>query len=87
MIHVDDHSGSASNKLAYNNGMRFSTFDIDLDLHGLHCGKEFNSGWWFKGCFTANLNGKFFQVVLWIQLNLPEFAGVEQLFPITKICR
>ena len=60
MIHVDDHSGSASNELAYNNGMRFSTFDIDLDLHGLHCGKEFNSGWWFKGCFTANLNGKFF---------------------------
>ena len=87
MIHVDDHSGSASNELAYNNGMRFSTFDIDLDLHGLHCGKEFNSCWWFKGCFTANLNGKFFQVVLWIQLNLPEFAGVEQLFPITKICR
>lgn len=61
MLHVDDFSGSTTDEMTYTNGMRFSTFDSDNDAHqSVHCGAHFNNGWWFRDCFTANLNGLFY---------------------------
>lgn len=37
--------------------MPFTTMDRDNDDFFLNCANIFNSGWWFKSCHTANLNG------------------------------
>ena len=59
IMHVSQHSGTATNinSFEFQNGMKFSTFDFDNDLYSGNCGRIYKSGWWFKNCFTANLNG------------------------------
>ena len=60
MMHVSQHSGTATNirSFEFHNGMKFSTFDSDNDLYaGGNCGREYKSGWWFESCFYNNLNG------------------------------
>jgi len=45
--------------MTYNNGMEFSTIDVDNDLwSGVNCAAhEKFGGWWYKLCTDANLNG------------------------------
>jgi hypothetical protein len=50
---------NGGDSMAYNNGMQFTTIDVDNDLYsGGNCvadGKY--GGWWFNACSEANLNG------------------------------
>ena len=40
------------------NNMYFTTFDRDNDQTGAeNCAASYKGGWWFRGCFTAHLNG------------------------------
>ena len=58
LLHVGKYSGTATDELKINNGQRFTTFDNDNDVHSTaNCGDAYKSGWWFKNCFTGNLNG------------------------------
>ena len=43
--------------MAYHNGMQFSTYDFDNDAIDNNCGYAQQGGWWYKGCYHANLNG------------------------------
>ncbi len=44
---------------ASHNNMKFTTYDEDNDLDpSLNCAKEFNSGWWFSGCYEVCLTGE-----------------------------
>ena len=49
--------------LSYHNGMAFSTYDADNDLHGndVNCVILMRSGGgnWYNACFRQNLNGQF----------------------------
>nr|XP_002125040.1 fibrinogen C domain-containing protein 1-like [Ciona intestinalis]XP_026691744.1 fibrinogen C domain-containing protein 1-like [Ciona intestinalis] len=46
--------------LSYHNGMLFSTKDRDNDLlHSQSCSSVYHSGWWYKTCHRANLNGQY----------------------------
>ena len=39
-------------------GQKFSTKDVDNDSHATNdCADTYKSGWWFKACLKANLNG------------------------------
>ncbi len=51
--------GTAGDSLMAHNNMKFSTRDRDNDLYVRNrgCGDDYNSGWWFVGCFPSNLNG------------------------------
>ena len=41
-------------------GMAFSTYDRDNDLHSTaHCAREHGCGWWFKNCHLAQPTGKY----------------------------
>ncbi|KAH9504364.1 hypothetical protein Btru_063424 [Bulinus truncatus] len=53
-------TGNVDNMMKVHRGQQFSTPDRDNDLAGdLKCAKNYQSGWWYASCHTANLNGIF----------------------------
>ena len=47
--------------MAYQNGMQFTTIDVDNDLKsGRNCASSVKfGGWWYKACADVNLNGRY----------------------------
>jgi ficolin len=43
--------------MAYHNGQKFSAKDKDVDTTNGSCAQRYKSGWWYKSCIHANLNG------------------------------
>ena len=41
----------------YHHGQEFSTFDVDNDANSGNCADMFIGAWWYRSCFTSNLNG------------------------------
>ena len=56
---ISNYSGNAGDSLFVHNGMKFTTKDIDNDLHENNCAAVHTGGWWFVACFHSNLNGLF----------------------------
>ena len=51
--------GDAGDGLDKHNGMMFSTKDADNDIHVKACAVLFKGAWWYKDCYTSNLNGQY----------------------------
>ena len=50
--------GTGYNAMNTHNGQQFSTYDNDNDQwSGGNCAYSHQGGWWYKGCYEANLNG------------------------------
>ncbi|XP_035670239.1 angiopoietin-related protein 2-like [Branchiostoma floridae] len=60
-LHISGYSGTARDSMAHNNGHRFSTLDRDNDAWSIgHCSQRWGQGgWWFPGCSTSVLNGRY----------------------------
>ena len=59
-LHISGFKGyGASDRLAYHNGMYFSTFDRDNDKYVYNCARSCKGAWWYNACHTSNLNGKY----------------------------
>lgn len=59
---IEGYSGTAGDAMStYHNNMKFSTIDRDYDQWELHCAKKDQSGWWFRACGYASLNGLYIQ--------------------------
>ena len=64
-LHVSGFPGDADNHLLstnpnrINNGMQFSTPDIDNDKVSNRCSYATTGGWWFNACSAITLNGAF----------------------------
>ena len=60
-LHIGQAQGPSSgyDAMAYHNGMQFSTYDKDNDIHNsLQCADQFGgSGWWYKNCYQSLLTG------------------------------
>ncbi|XP_018564022.1 angiopoietin-related protein 7-like [Anoplophora glabripennis] len=54
------YNGDAGDSLIYHAGSRFSTKDFDQDswVEG-NCAQAHSGAWWYRGCDTSNLNGKY----------------------------
>lgn len=44
-IDLMGYSGNASNALEYQNHMKFSSIDVDLDISNSHCAGDYEGGW------------------------------------------
>ncbi|XP_035785022.1 microfibril-associated glycoprotein 4-like [Anopheles albimanus] len=53
--------GNAKDSLRASDGSMFSTYDRDNDLHAGSCAAFYASGWWYRNCMNANLNGLYRQ--------------------------
>ena len=58
-LFVGFYSGTATDRLAYHNGMAFSTKDRDNEDDSLHCAVTCKGAWWYKGCYQSNLNSNY----------------------------
>ncbi|XP_078483478.1 microfibril-associated glycoprotein 4-like [Ciona intestinalis] len=59
---LDGHEtfSTAGDSFTHHNGMQFSTYERDNDIHdSKNCAAAFKGGWWFVYCMSANLNGLF----------------------------
>ena len=64
-LQVAGYNGTAGDSILYDsgsgrdslNGMAFSTYDRDNDLHGgLNCAQLWKGGWWYNACTNSQLN-------------------------------
>ena len=50
------------NSLFYNNNQLFAPKDYHNDEWSkTNCAVRYYGAWWFNGCYTSNLNGKYFR--------------------------
>ncbi|KAK0132168.1 Fibrinogen alpha chain [Merluccius polli] len=66
-LEVSGYEGGAGDALGgagplmSHSGMRFSTFDRDLDRWGEgSCAELYGGGWWYNNCLAANLKGLYY---------------------------
>ncbi|OCT59091.1 microfibril-associated glycoprotein 4 [Xenopus laevis] len=60
-LYVDGFTdGGAGDSLTHHKGMKFSTIDHDQNSYQ-NCPSLYSSGFWFKSCHLANLNGQYLQ--------------------------
>ncbi|KAK7873884.1 hypothetical protein R5R35_005745 [Gryllus longicercus] len=54
------YDGDAGDSLIYHAGMKFSTYDMDNDgWNDGNCAESHTGAWWYNGCDTSNLNGRY----------------------------
>ncbi|PSN46646.1 hypothetical protein C0J52_07086 [Blattella germanica] len=57
---LGSYEGDAGDSLIYHAGMKFSTYDMDHDnWHDGNCAESHTGAWWYNGCDTSNLNGRY----------------------------
>ena len=60
-LQVNGYTGTLADVLKQNNRQKFSTFDSDNDSHStINSAFKYFGGWWFNGCFSTHLNGKYY---------------------------
>ncbi|GLV33870.1 uncharacterized protein CBL_11246 [Carabus blaptoides fortunei] len=79
------YDGTAGDSLLYHAGQKFSTYDVDHDnwAEG-NCAQSHTGAWWYNGCDTSNLNGRYlngelpdqyeYQGVYWYEWQGPKYS-------------
>ena len=56
-LKIGGYSGNAGDSLAYQNYMKFTAVDKDLDMASHNCAMTYSGAFWYNNCYHANLNG------------------------------
>ncbi|XP_019856798.1 PREDICTED: ficolin-1-like [Amphimedon queenslandica] len=56
-LRVSGYGGNAGDDLSYHDGMKFSTYNQDNDMHSTNCAATYKGAWWYNRCHNSNLNG------------------------------
>ena len=56
-LSIAQYSGDAGDSMSRQNGMKFSTIDLDNDFWHGNCADRYRAGWWYEQCHNSNLNG------------------------------
>lgn len=62
-LNVAGYSGTAGDGLKYHNGMNFSTYDNNQDVHAdpnYNCANVYQGAFWYRSCHHVNLNGVYY---------------------------
>ena len=74
---VGGYSGTVKDSLAYHNGRKFSTRNIDNDNSRLNCAQRFIGAWWYGDCYTSNLNGHYSSGFEWDNFSSLKFSEIK----------
>jgi len=55
ILRVAHYSGNAGDSLSHHNGMMFTTYDRDNDLHSDNCAAVCAGGFWYGECYRAGM--------------------------------
>ena len=59
-LRIGGYTGNAEDSLSFHNDLKFTTKDHDNDpARNYNCAVKYSGGWWYKTCFSANLNAQF----------------------------
>uniref|UniRef100_A0A6V7IAX4 Fibrinogen C-terminal domain-containing protein n=1 Tax=Bracon brevicornis TaxID=1563983 RepID=A0A6V7IAX4_9HYME len=75
-LKVGGYSGNATDAFSYQNNMKFSAKDRDMDISSTDCAANYHGGWWFSHCQHANLNAKYSLGLTWYQSDSNEWMAV-----------
>ncbi|XP_015122102.1 protein scabrous [Diachasma alloeum] len=75
-LQVGGYSGNATDAFSYQNNMKFSAKDRDMDISSADCAANYHGGWWFSHCQHANLNAKYSLGLTWYQSDNNEWMAV-----------
>ncbi|XP_014234014.1 protein scabrous-like [Trichogramma pretiosum] len=75
-LRVGGYSGNATDAMDYQNNMRFSAKDRDLDISSTDCAANYHGGWWFSHCQHANLNGRYSLGLTWYRTDVNQWMAV-----------
>ena len=56
-LKIGGYSGNATDSLAFQDNMKFSTKDHDSDTLGDSCAINYKGAFWYKNCYNVHLNG------------------------------
>ncbi|RUS82056.1 hypothetical protein EGW08_010186 [Elysia chlorotica] len=57
-LRIGRYDGTATDKLSYHNGSKFSTYDRNNNEHASNCAVVGGGAWWYKLCYKSNLNAQ-----------------------------
>lgn len=58
-ISFGSYSGNAGDSMLIHKSMQFSTKDRDNDAYVGNCATTYEGAFWYSGCYTVNINGKY----------------------------
>ncbi|XP_071115733.1 fibrinogen-like protein A [Haliotis cracherodii] len=67
-LFVGNYSGTAGDKMLYQNNSRFSAKNLDLDTHpskSFDCAVHHKGAWWYKDCTHSELNRLYRKTLYW----------------------
>ncbi|XP_023247193.1 protein scabrous-like [Copidosoma floridanum] len=75
-LRVSGFGGNATDAMSYQNDMRFSARDRDLDASTTNCAANYHGGWWFSKCQHANLNGRYSLGLTWYRSDSNKWMAI-----------
>ena len=59
LMTLSGYTGTAGDSMAFQNNVKFTTFDNDRDTWEDNCASTYKGAWWYSHCHHSNPNGQY----------------------------